>query len=179
MEKRKNYFIEKKFQTDFILRFCWVVAGTCVFTIAVLYVLTGKTTTVSFVNLRVVVQSTADYLFPLLIQTFIASTIIVSLAAICMALFVSHRIAGPSYRFKQVLSALGEGDFSLRVNLRSKDSLKDVAFAFNDMIAGVREKLGLIDGNLKTLKEKLEAGDLKECKKSALAVDKTLHNFKF
>ena len=50
---------------------------------------------------------------------------------------------------------------------------------FNDMITKVRGMFGLIDKDLKNLKGKLEAGDLKEIKKSVSEVDKALHNFKF
>ncbi|MEI7751753.1 MAG: methyl-accepting chemotaxis protein [Candidatus Omnitrophota bacterium] len=179
MEKRKNYFIDKKFQAHFILRFCLLVVVTGTFIMAVLYALSGKATTVSFMNLRVIVQSTADFIFPLLVQTLIASTVIVGLATIVITLFVSHRIAGPSFRYKKVLETLGKGDFSLSCKTRPKDSLKDVATGFNDMIGEVRTKLGHIDKELVVLKGKLESGDLKEIKKSVSEVEKALHSFKF
>ena len=179
MYKRKNYFIGKKFQTNFILKFCMLVIATGGFITMVLYTLARKATMVSFVNSRVVVQSTADFLIPLLIQTFVASTIIVGIATIVITLFVSHRIAGPLYRFKKVLGSLGEGNFSLACKIRVKDSLQDVALAFNDMIINVRKNFDLIDKDLKNLKGKLDAGDIKEIKKSVSEVDKALHNFKF
>ncbi len=179
MNKRKNYFIDKKFQSNFILKFCILVAVTGVVIMVILYALTQRASTVSFVNSRVVVQSTADFLFPVLIQTFIVSTIIVSLATIVVTLFLSHRIAGPAYRFKKILSSLGEGDFSLNCRIRHNDSLQDMASAFNGMLAGVRKGFNLIDNNLKDLKGKLEGADLKEIKKSVSEVDKALHHFKF
>ena len=179
MNKRRNYFIDKKFQSNFILRFCLVVVATGAFIMAVLYAMAGKANTVSIVNSRVIVQNTADFLFPLFIQTFVVSTIVVGLATIISTIFISHRIAGPLYRFKKVLSSLGEGDFSLACKIRLKDSLQDVAVVFNDMITSVRKKLNLIDKDLKNLKGKLEVGDLKEIKKSVSEVDKALHNFKF
>lgn len=179
MNKRRNYFIDKKFQSNFILRFCFLVVVTGTLIMAILYAMAGKANTVSFVNSRVVVQNTADFLFPLLIQTFVISTMVVGLATIVITLFISHRIAGPLYRFKKVLRSLGEGNFSLPCKIRRKDALQDVALAFNDMIANVRKIFGLIDKDLKNLKGKLEVGDLKEIKKSVSEVDKDLHNFKF
>lgn len=179
MYKRRNYFIDKKFQTDFILKFCILVVAAGAFIMVVLYALAGRAATVSFMNSRVIVQTTADFLFPLLIQTFVLSTIIVGLATIVVTLFASHRIAGPIYRFKKVLGSLGEGDFSLDCKIRLKDALQDVALAFNGMIANVRKDFDLIDKDLKSLKGKLEAGDLKEIKKSVSEVDKALHHFKF
>jgi methyl-accepting chemotaxis protein len=179
MNKRKNYFIDKKFQTNFILKFCLLVAITGALIMVILYALTKTTNTVSFVNSRVVVQSTADFLFPLLVQTFIISTIMVSLATIFVTLFISHRIAGPMYRFKKILGSLGAGDFLISCRIRRKDALHDMVSAFNDMITRVRESLNLIDKDLKGLEEKLEAGDLREIKRSVLETGKALHHFKF
>ena len=179
MYKRRDYLIDKRFQANFILRFCLVVVATGAFIMAILYAMAGKANTVSIVNSRVVVQNTADFIFPLLIQTFVVSTILVGLATIIITLVISHRIAGPLYRFKKVLGSLGEGDFSLACKIRLKDSLQDVAVAFNDMITSVRKKFDLIDKDLKNLKGKLEVEDLKEIKKSVSDIDKALHNFKF
>ena len=179
MYKRRNYFIDKKFQTKFILKFCLLVIATGAFIMMVLYAFAGKATTVSFVNSRVVAQGAADFLVPLLLQTFVVSTIIVGMATIIIALFASHRIAGPLYRFKKILGSLGEGDFLISCKIRLKDSPQDVALAFSEMIAKVRKNLNLIDGDLKNLKEKLEGEDLKEIKKSVSEVDKALHHFKF
>lgn len=179
MEKRRNYFIDKRFQAKFILRFCLLVIATGAFIMMVLYALAGKANTVSFVNSRVVVQGTADFIFPLLIQTFVISTIVIGLATIIVTLFVSHRMAGPFYRFKKLLASLGEGDFSLGCKIRRKDALHDMASAFNDMIVNIRKNFDLIDRDLKGLKGKLEAGDLKEIEKSVSEVDKALHHFKF
>ncbi len=179
MEKRKNYFIDKDFQAGFILKFCSLVVVTGGFVIAVLYLLTGKATTVSIVNSRVVVQTTADFIFPLLIQTLVVSTIVVGLATVIATLFISHRIAGPVYRFKKVLASLGEGDFSLGCKIRPTDSLQDVAAAFTAMIEKVRKNFELVDRDLAELKKKADVGDLNEIKKSVSEVDKALRRFKF
>ena len=179
MNKRRNYFIDKKFQSNFILRFCLLVVATGALIMAILYALSGKANTVSFVNSRVVVQNTADFLFPLLIQTFVISTMVVGLGTIIVTLIISHRIAGPLYRFKKILKSLGEGDFSIPCKIRRKDALQDVAAAFNDMITNARQNFDLIDQDLKNLKGKMEAGDIKEIKKSVSEIDKALHHFKF
>lgn len=54
-------------------------------------------------------------------------------------LFVSHRIAGPLYRFRQVFRAVGKGDFSARVVLRRHDYLHGDAQVLNEMLAGLRD----------------------------------------
>ena len=186
--RRKNYFIDKKFQANFIVKFCLFVAGTGILILAALYMLTRKATTVSFVNSRVVVQGTADFLFPVLIQTFIVGTVIVSIATIFFALFISHRIAGPAYRFKKVISSLKDGDFSGECRIRRNDSLQDVAAALSDMMANVRKLLTAVNGCLAKLKGRLETmqsskgadeAQLTDLKKEVSELDKTLRRFKF
>lgn len=154
-KKRRNYFIEKTFQTKFILRFCVLVAISGLLTIGILYLLSLQSTTVSIVNSRVVVKTTADFLLPILIQTVVIVMIIVSIGTIVMTLFVSHKIAGPLYHFKKVIKALGEGDFSSDFRLRRFDQLKDLADVFSAMITKTREELKALKDNCLSLKEKL------------------------
>lgn len=184
---RKNYFIDKKFQTNFIIKFCVVIAVTGALIMLALFALTKQATMVSFMNGRVVVQSTADFLFPVFIQTVAAVTIIVSIATAVIMLFVSHRIAGPVHRFKKVLSSAGKGDFSGEFKIRRTDSLKDVATALNEMILNARKLLVLLNMDMGHLKEKINdtsgkriAGEaeLKELRKYVSELDKTLRNFK-
>ena len=179
MNKRTHYFINRKFQTNFIFQFCLLIITTGTFITAVLYVMARRAGIMSFVNSRAVTQNAADFLLPLLIQALVVSTIILGLCTVVVTLFVSHRIVGPIYRFKKVLDSLGEGDFSISCDIRKKDTLKDVALAFNGMIYNVGKMFDLIDKDLKNLKGKLETGDLAEIRKSASEVDRDFHHFKF
>lgn len=179
MNKRKNYFIDKGFQSRFIVKFCLVAAAAGAMALLGVYALAGRATTVSFVDSRVVVKTAADYLFPLLVQTFLVSTVVVGFATLVTTLFMSHRIAGPAYRFKKVLGSLREGDFSVACKIRSKDSLKDVAAAFEEMITSVRKKLDRIDRDLTELEGKVAAGDLEAIKTTVVELDRSLRNFKF
>jgi methyl-accepting chemotaxis protein len=66
-----------------------------------------------------------------------------------LGLLASHRVAGPIYRFKKAMREVGAGNLNLRVHLRRKDQLKDVAASFNEMVSRLkahddrlREQLG-------------------------------------
>jgi len=159
--QRRNYYIDKDFQTKFILKFCSLVALGSLLTVALIYWLARHSTTVGIAQGRVAVHSTAEYLLPLLLQTVFVELVIVSLAAIAMTLFVSHKIAGPLHRFKMMLAKLGDGDFSSSMKLRDGDQLQQVAVAYNEAV----EK---INGKIKTAKN---ASSLDEVKK-------TLNTFK-
>ena len=132
--KRRIYFIEKSFQAKFIMKFCGLTGLGGILTIGLLYLWARGATTVSIVNSRVVVTTAANFILPLLIQTVSIVTILVAIATMAVTLFVSHKIAGPLYRFKKIMEALGEGDFLSHVSIRKGDQLQDLAKVFDDRL---------------------------------------------
>lgn len=187
--KRHIYFIEKKFQTKFILKFCGLVAAGALLTIEILYFLSSKSTTVSIVDSRVMVRATSDFLLPILIQTVLIVMFLVGLATVFVTLFVSHKISGPLYHFKKAMEELGGGNFSLDFRIRCFDQLQSLAETFNAMIGKTRKQVNLIKSNFLSLKEKLNSlsqDEVPEHKKSVLAelkniskeLDKIIHYFK-
>ncbi|MCM8784365.1 MAG: cell wall metabolism sensor histidine kinase WalK [Candidatus Omnitrophica bacterium] len=153
MIRRRVYFIEKKFQLRFIIKFCILVILGSLFIGGLLYVFTRGSTTVTFENLRATVKTTADFLFPILIQTILVTTILVGIATIILTLFVSHKIAGPLYRFKNELSSVGKGDLSRNFQIRKNDQLQDLALSMNEMINRLRENFMELKKRYAILKE--------------------------
>ena len=141
--KRRNFYIDKKFQNDFMVRFWGIVAIGSLFTIVAVYELASNTTTIGIMDGRITVHSTAEYLLPLLFQTFAIELVIVSLLTIIMTLFISHKIAGPLYRLKMTLKDLGNGNLK-HMFLRQGDQLKEVAASYNESIDKLNEKINKI-----------------------------------
>jgi len=187
--KRRIYFIEKSFQAKFIMKFCGLIGLGGVLTIGLLYLWAKGATTVSIVNSRVIVTTTADFILPLLIQTVIIVTILVAIATIAVTLFVSHKIAGPLYRFKKIMEAMGEGDFLSQVKIRKGDQLQDIAKIFDNMIAKNRLKIKALKADLGVFNEKLsniseneisenKKAYLRELKNISREIDQTINFFK-
>jgi methyl-accepting chemotaxis protein len=57
-------------------------------------------------------------------------------------LFVSHKIAGPLYRIRSVLSYIRSGNLTARAKLRRGDYLKQDADAVNEMAAELDDRIG-------------------------------------
>ncbi|MGM0608232.1 MAG: HAMP domain-containing protein [Candidatus Muiribacteriota bacterium] len=53
------------------------------------------------------------------------------------SLMLSHKIAGPVYRFEQSAKQIANGDLSLRIVLRKGDELVELADVFNKMTANL------------------------------------------
>ena len=85
------------------------------------------------------------------------------------SVLVSHRIAGPLYRFRSIFKAIAEGDLSVRANLRKTDYLGKESDSLNEMIAGLRTKLAGIQKQseevraaILALKPSIERGSVNE-----------------
>jgi signal transduction histidine kinase len=187
--KRRNYFIEKKFQSQFIIKFCLLVVFGGLVTIALVYLFSRQATTVAIVNSRVVVRTAADFLLPILIQTVAIAVTLTGLGVIFVTLLVSHRIAGPLYRFKKAMEGMERGDFSRGFTLRTHDQLQDVAVSVNQMLKSNRQQLGAIQEMTAVLKRNLDKysdGDvaagklssLQEMKRVAAELDAVAGKFK-
>jgi len=187
--RRKNVYIDKDFQNRFILKFCALVALGAEVTILLLYYLSLQSTSVSFVNARVKVMTTADYLLPFLTQTVLVVTVLVGLGAIGVTLFVSHKIAGPLFRFKQTFKGLSGGNFTNQVCLRKGDQLLEVAGDFNQMIVVIRTRLSEAKAVLNALKTDMNIiGEAKvdesnrkrfhDCQQKIIELEKMLEFFK-
>ncbi len=73
-----------------------------------------------------------------------------------ISLYVSHRFAGPIYRFEKSAQAVSGGDLTHRVSLRTGDELLELQEEFNGMVASL-QALVQKDRNLASrLSEKLE-----------------------
>jgi len=182
VNRRRNYFIEKGFQTRFILKFCLlVILGTLV-TGVLLYLLSMGSTTVTFENLRATVKTTADFLFPILIQTIIVSTIVVGIATIILTLFISHKIAGPLYRFKKGLKSVSQGDFTNDFRIRKNDQLQDIALSMNEMINKLREVFNDLKAHYSTLRnswDRLISSSISEDKKIGEEVGRIIEELSY
>lgn len=58
-----------------------------------------------------------------------------------MSLFVSHRFAGPIYRFEKSAQIVSTGDLTHRVSLRTGDDLLELQEEFNNMVASLQSQV--------------------------------------
>jgi methyl-accepting chemotaxis protein len=85
------------------------------------------------------------------------------------SVLVSHRIAGPLYRFRSIFGAVGTGDLSVRANLRKGDYLGKESDSLNEMIASLRARIASIQSHhgemqtvLTALKRSIERGSIED-----------------
>jgi len=157
--KRRNYFIDHKFQTNFILKFCFVIILSSLVIGVVVFYLARTSTTVAIENTQVTIKATSDFILPILSITLLSVTACTSIVVLIMMLFISHRIAGPAYRLKREVNALKDGRLNLDFHMRRKDQLMELAQAFEELAQVLKgkhqvfkEKSALLARDLERLK---------------------------
>ena len=68
-----------------------------------------------------------------------------------VSIFITHKIAGPVYRFKQTLAEISGGNLDVSIKLRDKDDLKDLAEEFNLVIGDLRGFVSTLRDDYETM----------------------------
>lgn len=163
--RRKNYFINKGFQTEFVMKFCGLVALGCVAFGIIMYIFSSRTLTTSFENSRLVVKSTADYLLPGLLSGGILVAFFTAIATSIVVVLMTHRVAGPMYRFEKQAQRIGSGELCSDLRIRKKDQFQNFVDAFNRMTEDLRKgllKVIEVSDKLDTLIEQLSDSSNRE-----------------
>jgi methyl-accepting chemotaxis protein len=85
-------------------------------------------------------------------------------------IFLTHRVAGPIYRFEQTIKNAMDGNLDMRIKLRWADEFKNLASSINDMLNSLSQrllKLKKASEKLQEINKKIEAkgaGSSKELK---------------
>jgi signal transduction histidine kinase len=66
-------------------------------------------------------------------KLFIRSLLLIIAIAI-LSVFISHRTAGPIYKFEQIIRSLAKGKEVPEIKLRKRDEFYDLATAINNLI---------------------------------------------
>jgi methyl-accepting chemotaxis protein len=142
--KRRNYFIDKRFQTLFAVKFLVVLVIAAIAALGLFLYYTSGTITIGYDGSEINLDQTNDYFLRTLIISFIGLLIVTGLIAATVIVFISHKIAGPLFNFKKNLAEISKGDLTVRMRLRAKDQCKALAEEINEMTSAVDAKVGIV-----------------------------------
>lgn len=155
--QRKTILIKKHLQYRYMaLLFICVLLGFLISALDILWTISDV------VNKHPMMQPLLDEmsgmlpLFGLKIAMYMIMVLIVSAV-------ISHRMAGPIFKFEKSCATVAEGDLTHRVYLRQGDQLTDLQDQFNNMTGAVNEvvkeyekfRLAAADGGMKEQSEAL------------------------
>lgn len=139
--QRRIYYIKKDFQLRFIFKFCLLVLAGGLVSTGILTFFSKGTLTSTFDNSRLVIEKTSIAILPAVVYTNIITLVLITMATVAVTLLVSHKLAGPMFRFEADLKMIGEGALTKTVRLRKEDQLKDLVGSINHMTANLHGKV--------------------------------------
>lgn len=140
--RRRNYFINKKFQIDFAVKFLIIIIVAVIAVLGLfLYDMRG-TITVGYRGAMVDLDHSAQFFFPSLLISTVAIIIIMGIVAVLLLIFISHRISGPFFRFEKTLCEIKDGNLTLQFSIRKHDQFKNLANHVNVLVADMDGKVG-------------------------------------
>ena len=142
--KRRNFFIKKDFQGKLILGYFLFVMGGCLLFIILLGIISADTLTISYNNYDLQMGQTPMMLLKNVIAANWIFLIIGGSLLILAAMLITHRIAGPLFRFEKALDSMTAGDLSDTIHLREHDEGKDLAEKINVFNLDLSKKIQAI-----------------------------------
>lgn len=142
--RRRNYFIKKKFQLDFSVKFLVIIVIEAILAIGLFLYLSKDTLTTAYFGSELKIARTYDFFLPTLLFSNLIIVGITGIIGIVALIFLSHRLAGPLYRFENVLSDLSKGDLTQRFKLREKDEFVELQNRINALAIALDINMGNI-----------------------------------
>jgi methyl-accepting chemotaxis protein len=125
IQKRRTYYIEKKFQTKYILLTIFLLLTYTLAFIIIIFSPYILTLYFDFYSLSEKAEAARTLLILHgRVWPGIAGIILLFGA---LSIFITHKIAGPLYRLKKNISEIINGNLDVKVKLRKNDDLKDLA----------------------------------------------------
>lgn len=140
--RRRNYFIKKKFQLDFSIKFLLIIVIEAVLAVGLFLYLSKGTLTTGYHGLELKIARTYDFFLPMLLLSNLIIVGITAIIGIAVLVFLSHRLAGPLYRFEKVLMDINKGDLTQRFILRETDQFVELQNKINELANTMDRNMG-------------------------------------
>src|SRR3989339_197704 len=109
---------------------------------------------------RAIIELNHSELFPLMIRInnlMLGKLIVLIVIVFIISIFVSHKFAGPIFKFEKSCDIVVEGDLTYRVRLRIGDELTELQGKFNNMISEIQKRVSNDKQSIQTTIEKISA----------------------
>jgi methyl-accepting chemotaxis protein len=161
--RRKRYFLSRSIQPRLLLGFAVLVFILVVIAGGLFYVLANRELSAEYYKAHSTLRYVMQNLLPWLLLVNLAGILV----ALFLAVFYTHRIAGPAYRIQQDLKKVGQGILTTRVRTRRRDQLKDLESEINRVtgeleqsVIQVKGSLLKLEGNLADLERAASTGEV-------------------
>ncbi|MEK6714115.1 MAG: methyl-accepting chemotaxis protein [Nitrospirota bacterium] len=139
--RRRNYFINRDFQVRFTIKFLIVIVIEAILAIGLFLYLSRGTLTTGFIGSDFRIARTSEFFLPTLLVSNLIIIGITAIIGIAVMVYMSHRIAGPLYRFEKILTDIGKGDLTQRFKLRDNDQLSELSESITELTTTMDKRI--------------------------------------
>ena len=132
--QRRWYFIKSTFNLRLLLVFFIIMVLGLSALGFLLYFMSSSELDVKLFEAHSRIMSSWEILSPTIFLTIVTAFILIFLITLIMMLAVSHKVAGPLYKFEMVAEQIGKGNFRTNVRLRKKDKVIHLQNALENMV---------------------------------------------
>lgn len=131
--------IQPVFSLTFQAKYCLAMMAGSILSSLLLYSVLDKGLDKGYVQSLVTLNNLDKAIPSYLWITFAIQLGLIVLITVAIHLFVSHKIAGPVYRFELTLTSLLKNDLRQDIRTRQGDQLKPMVHSLNRFIASARD----------------------------------------
>jgi methyl-accepting chemotaxis protein len=106
------------------------MVGSFFFT-AIFSLLSANTLTISYKDYNLLIGKTPVILIKEILSAHWMFIVPGGIFVVIAAMFLTHRFAGPIFRFEKTLEEMIQGNFSIQIRLRTKDEAQELADMLN------------------------------------------------
>jgi hypothetical protein len=143
--KRRQYFINKEFQGKTIFSYFLLLALGSFLFVGIFSFFSANTLSIVYENYHLQLGTTPGILFKKILSTQWLFIVIGGITIIFITLHLTHRVAGPFFRFERALAEMLDHDISKNIILRQKDEGKALAQQINEFNSGLTRQLTFMD----------------------------------
>lgn len=145
--KRRNFFIKRDFQGRLILGYFLFVTGGCLFFIVLLGLFSADSLTIAYNNHDIQFGQTPFMLMKSVLTAHWIFIVLGGAFLVLAAMLITHRIAGPIFRFEKALDNMNSGNLCDTIYLRGKDEGKELAEKINTFNLQLSQSLKAVRSN--------------------------------
>lgn len=153
--KRRKFFIKKNFQGKLILGYVLFMVVGCLVVTIFLVLLSADSMTMVHQSTDLQVGQASFMLVKHLVSAHWISIIVGSAFAVVLAMFITHRLAGPIFRLERAVGNMISGQLNDVIYLREKDEGKELAAKLNQFNRGLSEDIGQIGKRAQNIEDLL------------------------
>lgn len=151
--KRRRYFINKRFQTDFSIRFLIVIVIEALLAGGLFFYMSKGTLTTGYSGTEFKVARTYEFFLPMLFFSNIVIIGLSSLIGVGVLIFISHRIAGPLYGFEKAIGEISKGNLLYKFKIRKRDQFVELADCINKLADIMDKNVGNLKAGMVDISE--------------------------